>query len=200
MSSGYTEAERLALLWKKQYAVEEKKVEKNRNFTQRNQRERERSEPRRSNDQKHQSNANEEVDEFGRVRPNSRISNNMNSQRTERSQRSRSRSGSDRYTRRSRSRSKEKFRNSNPARERSRSGSRGRRRSQSRSRKNREREGRKVEDSWGHDLFDDKIEENEKGNQKRSLPSDYRPPSPEWISRAGGVAIMRKKTTKDDQR
>ncbi len=157
MSSGYTEAERLALLWKKQNAVEEKKVEKNRNFTRRNQRERERSEPRGINDQKHQSSANEEVDEFGRVRPKSWISNSMNSQRTERSRRSRSRSGGDRFIRRSRSRSKE-----SSARERSRSGSRGRRRSQSRSRKNRKREEKRDEESWSHDLFDDKIEENEK--------------------------------------
>lgn len=162
MSSGYTEAERLALLWKKQNAVEEKKVEKNRNFTRRNQRERERSEPRGINDQKHQSSANEEVDEFGRVRPKSWISNSMNSQRTERSRRSRSRSGGDRFIRRSRSRSKEKFHNSNSARERSRSGSRGRRRSQSWSRKNRKREEKRDEESWSHDLFDDKMEENEK--------------------------------------
>ena len=27
----------------------------------------------------------------------------------------------------------------------------------------------------------------------REAPKDYRPPSPDWVSRAGGVAIMKKK-------
>jgi hypothetical protein len=31
-------------------------------------------------------------------------------------------------------------------------------------------------------------------DRRMRLPSDYRPSSPEWVSRAGGVAIMRKKT------
>jgi hypothetical protein len=26
------------------------------------------------------------------------------------------------------------------------------------------------------------------------VPNDYRPPSPTWVSRAGGVAIMKKKS------
>lgn len=29
---------------------------------------------------------------------------------------------------------------------------------------------------------------------ERNVPKNYRPPSPEWISRAGGVAIMKKKS------
>jgi hypothetical protein len=28
---------------------------------------------------------------------------------------------------------------------------------------------------------------------ERVIPKDYRPPSPQWISRAGGVAIMKKR-------
>jgi hypothetical protein len=34
----------------------------------------------------------------------------------------------------------------------------------------------------------------------RELPKDYRPPSPEWVSRAGGVAIMKKKKSHYDDK
>ena len=33
----------------------------------------------------------------------------------------------------------------------------------------------------------------ESSSPERQIPADYRPPSPEWISRAGGVAIMKKR-------
>lgn len=55
--------------------------------------------------------------------------------------------------------------------------------------------------SWRHDKYieivDDRYHDNEneyddKYNVRR-VPNDYRPPSPTWISKAGGVAIMKKK-------
>lgn len=66
----------------------------------------------------------------------------------------------------------------------SRSPSRSRARIRSRSRTP---ESRKKK--WGHDMFSDT---RDKSPPSR-IPSDYRPPSPTWVSRAGGVAIMRKK-------
>ena len=34
---------------------------------------------------------------------------------------------------------------------------------------------------------------------ERIVPKGYRPPSPKWVSRAGGVAIMRTKKNTDDE-
>lgn len=69
---------------------------------------------------------------------------------------------------------------------RSKSSSRDRSRSRSRSR------GRR---SWRHDKFDNRVDDDDDTRRRELLPKDYRPPSPTWISRAGGVAIMKKKAT-----
>lgn len=48
---------------------------------------------------------------------------------------------------------------------------------------------------WTHDKFADVASSSP---LRRQLPDDYKPPSPEWVSRAGGVAIMRKKRPNRD--
>ena len=68
-----------------------------------------------------------------------------------------------------------------------------RRRSFSRSRsRSRSRDKEKYVASWSHDKFSHTSDHS----PVRSLPKDYRPPSPTWVSRAGGVAIMKKRTSK----
>lgn len=71
---------------------------------------------------------------------------------------------------------------------RSKSSSRDRSRSRSRSRGRRD---------WRHDKFDNRDDDDDDTRRREQLPKDYRPPSPTWISRAGGVAIMKKKTTRE---
>jgi hypothetical protein len=77
-----------------------------------------------------------------------------------------------------------------------------RRKSRSRSRETDRYENSSLKDNrrWSHDLFQEKNNEVEEQDDRSSsqrgsttLPPDYRPPSPEWISKAGGVAIMKKK-------
>lgn len=46
---------------------------------------------------------------------------------------------------------------------------------------------------WTHDKFTDT---GPSSPVRKIVPDDYRPPSPEWVSRAGGVAIMKKKRPK----
>ena len=46
------------------------------------------------------------------------------------------------------------------------------------------------EGSWFHDKYEYKF--SSELSPKRDIPRDYRPPSPKWVSRAGGVAIMRR--------
>ena len=47
--------------------------------------------------------------------------------------------------------------------------------------------------SWSHDLYSVEDELEDPGPPRRAVPSDYRPPSPTWVSRAGGVANMKRK-------
>ena len=47
--------------------------------------------------------------------------------------------------------------------------------------------------TWTHDKFTSSTADSPSPGRKRDL-GDYRPPSPTWVSRAGGVAIMRKKS------
>jgi hypothetical protein len=47
--------------------------------------------------------------------------------------------------------------------------------------------------TWAHDKFSSAVTDSPSPGRKRDL-GDYRPPSPTWVSRAGGVAIMRKKS------
>jgi len=74
-------------------------------------------------------------------------------------------------------------------RARSKSPSRDRSKSRSRSR---ERRG------WRHDKFDNREDDDDDARRREQLPKDYRPPSPTWVSRAGGVAIMKKKIREVD--
>jgi hypothetical protein len=50
--------------------------------------------------------------------------------------------------------------------------------------------------TWAHDKYSKNVIDSptydEKLERRREL-NNYRPPSPTWVSRAGGVAIMRKK-------
>lgn len=55
-------------------------------------------------------------------------------------------------------------------------------------------EGR-VNDPWNHDKF---VRQAEPSPERR-VPTGYRPPSPEWVSRAGGVAIMKKRSARDNE-
>ena len=83
---------------------------------------------------------------------------------------------------------------------RNRSDSRSRSRSRSRSggRQNkyradsRSRSRSPLPPTWAHDLFSTVVTDSPVKNKMRD--DDYRPPSPTWVSRAGGVAIMRKKS------
>ncbi len=43
-----------------------------------------------------------------------------------------------------------------------------------------------LESSWSHDKFDD-IDRHP--SPPRNIPGDYKPPSPSWHSRAGGVYL-----------
>lgn len=59
----------------------------------------------------------------------------------------------------------------------------------------RDRRGRvRTPDQWTHDRYSERTSPS----PVRVVPTDYRPPSPEWVSRAGGVAIMRKRNKKAD--
>ena len=49
---------------------------------------------------------------------------------------------------------------------------------------------RKEKDSWHHDKYNS---DEESIDRKKLIPDGYKPPSPEWISKAGGVAIMQKR-------
>lgn len=52
---------------------------------------------------------------------------------------------------------------------------------------------------WTHDKFDEHDQEDSHRDRYRSSrdatnnEEPYRPPSPDWISKAGGVAIMRRR-------
>ena len=68
---------------------------------------------------------------------------------------------------------------------RERTHSRSRSRSHSRERSH---SRKKTGNNWSHDKFDP----HENIREIKPVPFDYRPPSPTWKSRAGGVAIMRR--------
>jgi hypothetical protein len=70
----------------------------------------------------------------------------------------------------------------------------GQARSKSSSRDRSRSRGRR---SWRHDKFDNRVDDDDDTRRRELLPKDYRPPSPTWISRAGGVAIMKKKATRE---
>ena len=81
-----------------------------------------------------------------------------------------------------------------------RSGSRSRSRSPSQIRASRRqdlsvrsRSRSPLPPTWAHDKFTSSTTDSPSPGRKRDL-GDYRPPSPTWVSRAGGVAIMRKKS------
>lgn len=60
-----------------------------------------------------------------------------------------------------------------------------------------ERRGRsRSPNHWTHDKYNSA---RSSPSPVRIVPSDYRPPSPEWVSRAGGVAIMRKRIKKSGE-
>jgi hypothetical protein len=81
---------------------------------------------------------------------------------------------------------------------RSRSRSRWRSRSRSRSMKRspitRSRSRSPLPPTWAHDKFSVAAADSPNIERRRERDGDYRPPSPTWVSRAGGVAIMRKKS------
>mmetsp|Transcript_19061 Transcript_19061/g.38508 ORF Transcript_19061/g.38508 Transcript_19061/m.38508 type:complete len:241 (+) Transcript_19061:87-809(+) len=122
------------------------------------------------------------VDGFGRtIEPGMKVS---------RICRSRSRS---RSHRRSETHSKQRFRS--PSRSRSRSPSRSRSRSRSRNSGNNWKRGKSSawSKNWTHDKFDRNASPERDPRESSRIPQDYRPPSPTWVSKAGGIAIMRKK-------
>ena len=94
--------------------------------------------------------------------------------------------------RNSRNRSKSRTRSRSPSRSRSISYERGRSKSRSRSRS---RSRSPMPPTWSHDMFSSVVTNSpDRKIGQRGGDSDYRPPSPTWVSRAGGVAIMRKKS------
>ena len=96
------------------------------------------------------------------------------------------------YRARSRSKSwtRSRSRSISHRRDRSRSNSRSKSRSRSRSRSR-----SPMPPTWSHDMFSSVVTDSpERKAGQRGGDSDYRPPSPTWVSRAGGVAIMRKKS------
>jgi len=51
-----------------------------------------------------------------------------------------------------------------------------------------------LNQQWGHDKFDaGSVQQLQALPERRHISADYRPPSPTWRSRAGGVAVMVKK-------
>lgn len=173
-NKGYTEAERLALQWRKLHKPERQQQERR---EIKNRRREERFEDfnekgkywRRTEIVSKDSEVGieqEEIDEFGRVK-NTNISNFNNSEvkggnwRDNRERRSRSRfnSRSRRFDPRSRSRSRSRSGSRSRAmvKERNRQRSaRSRSRSRSSDRFHRPRSGNQPEEKWGHDLFDEK--------------------------------------------
>ena len=107
--------------------------------------------------------------------------------------RSRSRSSSKSHRRRH----KEKSARPHRSRSRSRSFSRSRSRSKTSYRRSplrsRSRSRSPLPPTWTHDKFAANTGSSPSPERRREL-QNYRPPSPTWVSRAGGVAIMRKKT------
>lgn len=112
----------------------------------------------------------------------------------------------DRNRNMSRGRSRDRSRDMSRGRDKSRDKIRDRNRDGNIDDRNRDRSrsrsrGRRspLPQMWRHDKFNDDRDEAdgcspqpEEGRRHR-LPSDYRPPSPTWVSRAGGVAIIRGK-------
>lgn len=93
----------------------------------------------------------------------------------------------------------QRYNNRNYDQERSRSRDRGRGRSRSRS-NSRSRQSYKSssKQSWTHDKYNEEEQnhneddEDQNTDRRKYLPKDYIPPEPRWISKAGGVAIIRK--------
>ena len=83
-----------------------------------------------------------------------------------------------------------------PSRSRSRSRSISYRRDRSKSySRSRSRSRSPMPPTWSHDMFSSVVTNSpDRKMGQRGGDSDYRPPSPTWVSRAGGVAIMRKKS------
>lgn len=81
------------------------------------------------------------------------------------------------------------------SRSRSLSRSRSRSRSKTPSRRSplRSRSRSPLPPTWTHDKFTSNSGSSPSPERRKEL-QNYRPPSPTWVSRAGGVAIMRKKT------
>jgi hypothetical protein len=80
------------------------------------------------------------------------------------------------------------------SRSRSRSRTRSRSRSIRRSPITRSRSRSPLPPTWAHDKFSAVAADSPNIERRRERDGDYRPPSPTWVSRAGGVAIMRKKS------
>ena len=51
---------------------------------------------------------------------------------------------------------------------------------------------------WLHDRYDLDQDEHSSAPARQQPPPDYKPPKPRWVSRAGGVAIMRNTIDSDD--
>lgn len=105
--------------------------------------------------------------------------------------------------------SRDNDRRRNEIRRRSTSGDRDRSEDRSRSRRSRSRNRsyeddrkrrRSREERWSHDLYHDLERASPDRDGVRRPDENYRPPSPTWISRAGGVAIMKKRTVSDNSR
>lgn len=110
--------------------------------------------------------------------------------KAQRSQSSKHLSKDSRSSSRSRSRSLARFQSRSRSRSQSPSRSIASRRQEY---SERSRSRSPLPPTWAHDKFSSAVTDSPSPGRKRDL-GDYRPPSPTWVSRAGGVAIMRKKS------